>query len=205
MHLCWVKFLAEEKAHTSMALTMERWRHWRYTQMETLNTEHCNERKHINKMCNKFKMNLPTHVCEDSTFYRLLLLLLLFVVNILPIYPFSIEFGRLFISLRLWDCARCLGDTRNYAMEIIILSYVYVYAAEVEVAAIHNDKRMLCEYTISFSVQYFCSLLITHIHIQTHACKNWARMEWCCTITAYFGHFRLGNFHFALYTLVMHS
>lgn len=28
-----------------------------------------NERKYINKMCNKFKMNLQTHVCGDSTFF----------------------------------------------------------------------------------------------------------------------------------------
>lgn len=60
-------------------------------------------------MCNKFKMNLQTHVCGDSTtFFFAADVIVVFVVaiNILPIHPSCIEFGRLFISFCLWDCAR---------------------------------------------------------------------------------------------------
>lgn len=127
----------KERARVREEEQRERWhenlRHWQWDTGENVQEwkqrSRCrNEWKHINKMCNKFKMNLQTHVCWDSRFFFFFhfVVVVVVTVNILPIHPVCIEFGCLFISMRLWNSARALLAWWSQNAMKIIRSYVHI-------------------------------------------------------------------------------
>lgn len=83
-------------------------------------------------MCNKFEMNLPTHICEENRQSRSIFIRFFSsttILNTLPIYPVCIEF--LFAYLfGAFDLSGCLL-IEIFAIEIILLyrqpTYIHMY------------------------------------------------------------------------------